>query len=103
MQLFSGFKFQSFLIVLLGVSFAAILFFVLSTNNKDTIERSLIQSARTYSQTFTGIRNFYLQTVVERVNGSDVLVTHDFRDHEQAIPIPATMMLELSAYLNSET
>lgn len=103
MQFLSGFKVQSFLIVLLGVSFASILFFVLSSNNKETIERSLLQSARTYSQTFTGIRNFYLQTVVERVSGTDVLVTHDFRDHEKAIPIPATMMLELSAFLNGET
>lgn len=101
MPLFTGFRFQSFLIVMLGASFALILFFVLSTNNKDATERALLQAARTYSQTFTGFRDFYLQTVVQRVADTDVQVVHDFRDHEKAIPIPATMMLELSAYLNS--
>lgn len=99
----TGFSFQNALIVLLGASFAVVLFLMLNASNKQATQSALLQAARTYSETFTGFRNFYQQTVVKRVADTDVIVTHDFLDQDNAIPIPATMMLELSAYLNTQT
>jgi diguanylate cyclase (GGDEF)-like protein len=102
MKFFAEYRFQSILIVMLGVAFLSIIFFTLAKTNEDYTTRMLVQSARSYSATFSGIRNFYQSEIVSRVSGSDVLVTHDFRSHEKAIPIPATMMLELSSFLNKE-
>jgi two-component system, sensor histidine kinase and response regulator len=63
---------------------------------------SLVQAAQNYSDTITNFRDFYLQEVVARVQGSDIAVTHDYRMMDKAIPIPATMVLDLSDYLNSK-
>lgn len=63
---------------------------------------SLLQAARNYSDTITNFRDFYLQDVVSRVQNSDIAVSHQYRTMDKAIPIPATMVLNLSDYLNSK-
>lgn len=93
-------KIQQSAIILMGAALMAFIILFLQKNVDDEVERSMVLAARSYSDTFTGIRNFYQETVVERVLGSDVMVAHDFRELEQSIPIPATMMIELAHYLN---
>jgi len=63
---------------------------------------SLVQAARNYSATISNFRDFYQREVVARVQGTDIAVTHDYRMMDKAIPIPATMVLDLSDYLNSQ-
>ena len=63
--------------------------------------QSLRQAAKNYADTISGVRSFYLEEVVGRLSGSDVIVSHDYRAKENAIPIPATMVIDLSDYLTS--
>ena len=42
------------------------------------------------------VRGEYASEVVSRVAPLGVLVTHDYLDHEGAIPIPATFAIDLS-------
>ena len=64
-------------------------------------EQSLRQAAKNYAETIAGFRSFYLEEVLGRINGTDVTVAHDYRAMENAIPIPATMVIDLSDYLTS--
>lgn len=99
----NGFLIQSFLILILGATFAATLFFAFYVNNRNNTERSLLQTARNYSKTFNGVRDFYLHEVVDRIDGSNVTASHDYRNIENTIPIPATFMIELSNFLNRKS
>lgn len=63
--------------------------------------QSLRQAAKNYADTIAGVRSFYLEEVLGRLSGTDVIVSHDYRFKENAIPIPATMVIDLSDYLTS--
>ena len=97
------FNSQSFLIVLLAATIAGSLVYFLNTQQRKLNVGLMVQSARMQAELLTNVRGFYLKEIVQRVAGSDVTVTHDFRNMEKAIPIPATMTLELSEYLNARS
>lgn len=64
-------------------------------------EQSLRQAASNYAKTISGFRSFYLEEVLGRISGTNVTVAHDYREKKNAIPIPATMVIDLSDYLTS--
>ena len=49
----------------------------------------------------TKFRSFYSQEVVGRLSGSDVIVTHDYKNQPNAVPLPATMTIEFGKFLES--
>ncbi|MAT40112.1 MAG: hypothetical protein CL946_10970 [Ectothiorhodospiraceae bacterium] len=70
----------------------------LSTQIKESVS---LQDAEMYSNALSEFRSFYGSEIVARVRGSqDVEITHDYTSRERAIPIPATMSLELSKRLS---
>src|SRR6056300_935699 len=76
------------------------LIFALTGSNERFAQNAVLETARSYSQTFTSIRNFYQVNVVERLQGTNAQIVHNFREVEGAVPIPATMMIELTSFLN---
>jgi len=76
------------------------LIFALTGSNERFAQNAALETARSYSQTFTSIRNFYQVNVVERLQGTNAQIVHNFREVEGAVPIPATMMIELTSFLN---
>lgn len=96
-------KLQAFLIIVLGCTLAASLVFFMTSNQRNLNEAALIQSARNYSNFFSEMRSFYLNELLSRVQSSDIEVTHDYRNVENALPIPATMSLDFSEYLNDHS
>lgn len=90
-------KYQTPLIVVTGIILASIIGLLLSFTHQDTRVEQDTKYAKIYSTIITEMRNFYLTEVVKRVEGTDVMVRHDFRDHEKSIPIPTTMSMEFSA------
>lgn len=91
---------QAFLIILIGSLIMGSLIFSLGGTNQRFAESAALETARSYSNTFTGIRGFYQENVVERLAGTNAVITHNFRELEGSVPIPATMMIELTSYLN---
>lgn len=96
-------KVQSFLIIVLGATLAASLVFFMSSNQRNLNEAALVQSARNYSNFFSEMRGFYLNELLSRVQSTDIEITHDYRNVENALPIPATMSLDFSEYLNDHS
>lgn len=97
----NSFKYQTPLIVVTGIILASIIGLLLNFTHQDSRVEQDTKFAKIYSTIITEMRNFYLTEIVKRVEGTDVMVSHDFRDHEKAIPIPTTMSMEFSSYLNS--
>ena len=97
----NSFRYQTSLIVVMGVILASIIGLLLSFTHQDARVEQDTKYAKIYSTIITEMRNFYLTEVVKRVEGTDVMVRHDFRDHPKSIPIPTTMSMEFSSYLNS--
>ena len=90
---------QSFFIVALGLLMAGGLAYFVTTNQRNLNESALIDGARNYSEFFTEMRSFYLTEILSRVGNSDIIITHDYRNLDNALPIPATMSLDFGEYL----
>ncbi|MBL4889173.1 MAG: response regulator [Candidatus Lindowbacteria bacterium] len=61
----------------------------------ELIEKSAIENARLYSQALAEFRTIYTSKVVEKVRAHGMEVTHDYADKDTAIPLPATLSMEL--------
>jgi len=65
-------------------------------------EATALQAAESYSAAITTFRDYYSREVVPRAKRSGVEVTHDFHNKQAAIPLPATLTIELGQRLSNE-
>jgi len=67
-------------------------------------ERMVLQyateSAQTHAHSITQFRNFYTQELVPRAKKAGVEITHDYKHLETALPLPATLTIDLGQYLS---
>ena len=63
--------------------------------NERSAEATVRLAADSYLRTFEAMRGLYTSEVVNRLPSS-VEVTHDYRAHEHAVPLPATFTLALA-------
>lgn len=54
------------------------------------------QGARLQSETLEEVRTLYTSDVVEKVRSHGIEVTHDYQSKDKAIPLPATLTIELA-------
>lgn len=57
-------------------------------------------SAQEHAESVTEFRNFYAQELLPRAVKAGVEVTHDYKARDKALPLPATMTIELGHYLS---
>ena len=65
-------------------------------------EATVRQAAESYSAAITQFRDYYSNEVVPRARKAGVEVTHDFHSKEAAIPLPATLTIELGDRLSKD-
>lgn len=89
---------HTFLILLVGfiLSTIAIILYVSYLQN-NLLKSTAIESAALYSKALTEFRTLYTSEVVERVRKQGIEVTHDYKKNDLAIPLPATLTLELGS------
>ncbi len=58
------------------------------------------ESAQTHAALVTQFRNFYAQELVPRAVKGGVVITHDYKSMPNALPLPATLTIELGHYLS---
>jgi PAS domain S-box-containing protein len=58
------------------------------------------ESAREHAESVTQFRNFYAQELVPRAMRAGVSVTHDYKSKDNALPLPATLTIDLGHYLS---
>ena len=60
-----------------------------------------LTSADVYTRALTEMRTLYTSEVVERVRPQGITVTHDYDQHDGAIPLPATLSRKLGARIGA--
>jgi signal transduction histidine kinase len=58
--------------------------------------RVALEMARTYNQVIIAARDYYTNSVLPGARGAGAVVTHDYHDVPNGIPLPATLSIELS-------
>lgn len=58
------------------------------------------ESAQEHAESVTQFRNFYAQELVPRAMKAGVAVTHDYKSRDNALPLPATLTIELGHYIS---
>jgi PAS domain S-box-containing protein len=58
------------------------------------------ESAQEHAESVTQFRNFYAQELVPRAKRAGVEVTHDYKSRDNALPLPATLTIELGHYMS---
>jgi signal transduction histidine kinase len=81
---------------------AAFSAFQVAHHTRQIKEATVLQAAQSYSAAISEFREYYSKEVVPRAQKAGVEVTHDFHDKEAAIPLPATLSIELGDELSRE-
>ncbi|MBN8885561.1 MAG: response regulator [Rudaea sp.] len=90
-------------VVLLAVLLAAMLavaFWYLRTQQEVMVSSLTEEGTRLQAETLETVRSLYTAEVVEKIRDHGVVVTHDHLDKENAIPLPATLTIELGERLS---
>jgi hypothetical protein len=74
----------------------------LSRLSEQLVQTAALQGTSQYARMLEELRGLYTAEVVARVEQHGVRVSHDYRDHPGAIPLPATLSLELGRRLNAD-
>ncbi|PUE13021.1 hypothetical protein B9Z33_05990 [Limnohabitans sp. T6-20] len=64
------------------------------------VQQYAAESAQTHAASVTQFRNFYAQELVPRAVKSGMTVTHDYKSQDNALPLPATLTIDLGHYLS---
>jgi tRNA A-37 threonylcarbamoyl transferase component Bud32 len=66
------------------------------------VKQAALESAAQQSAMLEQVNDFYSDEVVDRLQGSKVVVTHDYAHRKGAIPLPATLTIELAKLLSAK-
>lgn len=88
-------------VLLIGaLLFAGAVLFIENRNSQRNAQKSLNQVAQAYSNSILTFRDFYSQVILNKLKGSGVEIAHDYHSKTHAVPIPATLSLDLIQFLN---
>ena len=69
---------------------------------EETRRQTALEAASSYSAAISAIRDYYASVVVPRARAAGVEVTHAYREHAGAIPLPATLTIELGQRVSAD-
>lgn len=92
------------LLSLVGLAIVAGLTYLTYDFGRKERQAILLESARTYSAMMTAFRTFYSQEIVSRLKrfDTDVTFSHNYKQENRTLPLPATMTLDLSEFLSNQ-
>ncbi len=64
------------------------------------VQQYAAESAQAHAASVTQFRNFYTQELVPRALLGGMSVTHDYKTKDKALPLPATLTIDLGHYLS---
>ena len=87
-------------LVLLGIGLGVCVF--ADQTSDRFVRQSAIERAQAQAQSLLQFRHFYGQALVPRAMRAGVPFTEDERSHKNALPLPATLMADLSQHLSKQ-
>lgn len=94
-------RYAPLLLVLLFAGTLALGYWLVDRIQQRLLVAMASQGAELQTITLTELRSLYTAEVVERVRGHGVHISHDYRAHDNAIPLPATLTIELGDRVNA--
>ena len=96
-----GFGWVFWGLVTLSAASGVAIVFLIEMHVRETQAASALQHARDMSRALSIVRATYARDVIGRiVHNNNITVTHDFRGRKDAIPLPATLSIELADELS---
>jgi len=77
------------------VGVIAIVLWSVARSSAQLVERTTLNDVAVYSDTLTEFRSLYTSEVVAAAKAQGMTITYDYKDHENAIPLPATLSMLL--------
>ena len=84
--------------VLIGISLWMV--FYTYQASESMVRQYATDSAKAHAASLTQFRNFYTDELAPRAMEAGVHITHDYKDRKNALPLPATLMIDLGHYLS---
>ncbi len=84
-----------------ALAFASVVLFIEHRNSQRNEQKALEQIAEAYSSSILSFRDFYNQVILGKLRGTGIEITHEYQDKDHAVPIPATLSLDLIQFLNA--
>jgi len=75
----------------------------METTRQQIFESNALVSAKSYANTFVSLRTYYTKEVVSRVPRNSVTVSHDYANIDHAIPLPATLTIQLAEEISRQS
>lgn len=69
-------------------------------SSESMVRQYAVESAQNHADSVTQFRNFYTQELVPRAVKGGVEITHDYKSRDDALPLPATLTIDLGHYLS---
>jgi PAS domain S-box-containing protein len=85
-------------LVLIGMGFWVV--FYTYQSSERMVRQYATESAEAHAASVTQFRNFYTQELVPRAVQGGMEVTHDYKARTNALPLPATLTIDLGHYLS---
>lgn len=73
-----------------------------SDRNVRVQQNVILDSARHISAIFHELRAFYAQNVLQQFQSSDIIISHDYKSLDSALPIPATFSIDFSKEISAK-
>ena len=97
-QLLLRWPMQWFGLVLIGMGLWVV--FYTYQSSERMVQQYATESAQAHAASVTQFRNFYTQELVPRAVQAGMEVTHDYKARANALPLPATLTIDLGHYLS---
>ena len=68
--------------------------------SESMVHQYALDSAQAHADSITQFRNFYTQELVPRAVKGGMTITHDYKSKANALPLPATLTIDLGHYLS---
>ncbi len=80
-----------------------LLFKHFSSLTDSIVKSTALQDAAMYSDALEEFRTLYSAKIVKRLAGHGIEITHDYKNKEKAIPLPATFSMELAEAISKKS
>jgi len=92
----------SLVLLVLVLAGIALSFWLVSKQNDDLLIQDAVEDANLLAKSLDTFRSYYSDIVASRAANAGIDVRHDFRERENALPLPFTLHSELSEKIGEE-
>ncbi len=85
-------------LVLIGISLWMVLYTYQASERM--VRQYATDSAKAHATSLTQFRNFYTDELTPRAMEAGLHITHDYKDRKNALPLPASLMIDFGHYLS---